>query len=360
MNFTLRVALQLLLAFFLLFIGIHIFIFAAAWLIEPQSIVNRGSDGNGSGTLEIYVLAAFAVMFILTLLIIGWYLGKPIYFIMIWIKHLANGHYDVPMRRNQILSHKTGMLKFPYAIYKELFEHVRMLAGTLQKNEKELQASERAKREWIRGISHDLKTPLTYITGYSAMLINNEYRWSETERKEFLTVIHQKAAHLQELVQDLNETIQGQIPLKLEVADIVELVRRAVADVGSAPWANGYLLTMEAKPERVSLSCDPKLLARAIRNLLVNAVVHNPEGTRITVGVTMLHDGTVEIRINDDGIGFSKTNVPGSETTDSFGRSGLGLSIAGQLIEAHGGKLIVSSNPGEGTTLTIQLLSTQS
>ncbi|KON88183.1 histidine kinase [Sporosarcina globispora] len=346
MNFMLRIALQLL-AFFFLFVFIHMITAVTIQFFWPQG----GTDAN----LSIYVLVLSTVLFLLILLLIGWYLGRPVYFIIVWLRRLARGQYDLPIRWDEIRSRKSGTLKIPYSIYKELFEHLHILANTLQKNEKELQKSEQAKQEWIRGISHDLKTPLTYISGYSTMLINTEYRWSEAEQKEFLTVIQQKAAHLQELVQDLNETIHGQIPLKAEVVDIVELVRRTVADVSSAPWATGRQFMMDTDPDQIPGSCDPKLLTRAIRNLFVNAVVHNPEGTRIAVRISQLHDRTTEIQIEDDGIGFSETLVKSDAAIPSSERSGLGLSIAKQLIEAHGGDLIVTSKPNEGTSLSIRL-----
>jgi len=351
MNFMLRVALQLLVVFVFGFACIQALVIGVAWLFWPQTILT----GNSSSSFGIFVITLCSILIILTFLLIGWYLGKPVYFIIVWIRRLANGQYDFPIRWDEIHSPKKGTLKIPYAVYKELFEHLRMLANTLQTNEKELRESEQAKQEWIRGISHDLKTPLTYISGYSTMLMNTEYRWSEAEQKEFLAIIQQKAVHLQELVQDLNETIQGHIPLKPEEANIVELVRRTVADVSSAPWANGYLFMMEAKSEQIPLSFDPKLLTRAIRNLLVNAVVHNPEGTEIAVRISRSSDRTAEIRIDDNGIGFSETLVKSDAAIPSLERVGLGLSIAKQLIKAHGGDLVVVSQPNEGTSLSIRL-----
>ncbi|MFE5319256.1 sensor histidine kinase [Paenibacillus sp. NPDC056579] len=349
----LRIALQLLTAFFVLVVCIQTIAIVTAWLFWPQLL-----SGNRSAHYEIFVVTLCALLFLLTLLLIGWYLGKPVYFMMVWIRLLASGQYDAPHRWNEIHSRKRGMLKLPYAVYKELFEHLRMLSSTLRRNEEALQESEQVKREWIRGISHDLKTPLTYISGYSAMLMNSEYRWSVEEQKEFLSIIHQKAVHLQELVQDLNETPHGQIPLKVEKTDIVELVRRTVADVSSAPWATGYLFTMNPEPDRIWVTCDPKLMTRAIRNLLVNAVVHNPEGTKIAVRISQRHDRTTEIQIEDNGVGFGEMRGLNDETSSA--RSGLGLSIANKLIEAHDGHLVVHSKPSEGTTLSIRLLAAQS
>ncbi|SFJ39982.1 His Kinase A (phospho-acceptor) domain-containing protein [Paenibacillus sp. UNC496MF] len=351
----LRIAMQLLTAFFVLFVCIQTIAIVTAWLFWPHLLL----FGNRSTHYEIFVVTLCALLFLLTLLLIGWYLGKPVYFMMVWIRLLASGQYHAPHLWNELHSRKRGMLKLPYAVYKELFEHLRMLTSTLRRNEEALQESEQMKREWIRGISHDLKTPLTYISGYSAMLMNSEYRWSVEEQREFLSIIHQKAVHLQELVQDLNESPHGQFPLKAEEVDIVELVRRTVADISSAPWATGYLFTMDSEPDRIWVTCDPKLMTRAIRNLLVNAVVHNPEGTKIAVRIAQLHDRTTEIRVEDNGVGFSET-LGQSEDRTSSTRSGLGLSIANKFIEAHDGDLVIHSKPSEGTTLSIRLKATQS
>ncbi|HZG17047.1 MAG TPA: HAMP domain-containing sensor histidine kinase [Candidatus Bathyarchaeia archaeon] len=351
MNVILRIALQLLAAFIILFVCIQTIAIVTAWLFWPQMFLS----GESSGYYEIFLVTLCALLFLLSLLLIGWYLGKPVYLMMVWIRSLASGQYDIPLHWNEIHSRKRGTLKLPYAVYKELFEHLRMLASTLRKNEEALLESEQMKREWIRGISHDLKTPLTYISGYSAMLINSEYSWSTAEQKQFLSIIQQKAVHLQELVQDLNETIYGQIPLKAEEADIVELVRRTVADVSSAPWATGYLFMMDPEPERISVCCDPKLMTRAIRNLLVNAVVHNPEGTEIVVRLSQLLDRTTEIRVEDNGVGFSETLIQRGSDKTSSERSGLGLTIAKKFVEAHGGDFIVYTKPNEGTSISIRL-----
>lgn len=350
MNFMLRIALQMLAAFVFLLICIQVIIIGVAWLFWPD-LIRTGSTSNH---YEIFVVVLCSVLFVVTLLLIGWYLGKPIYIMILWIRRLVSGRFDPPPGWKDLRSDHKGTLKIPYSIYKEVFEHLRMLGSTLQNNEKALREAEQSKQEWIRGISHDLKTPLTYISGYSAMLVHPDYRWSETEQTEFLSVIQQKAAHLQELVEDLNETVNGPIPLNAEHTDIVELVRRTVADVSSAPWAVGYAFVMESEPEQLSLSCDPKLMTRAIRNLLVNAVVHNPENTQIEVRIKLLDLRIAEIRIKDNGVGFNQ--LAERDTIQSTNEhAGLGLSIAKKFIEANGGKITVQSSLGEGTSIMIRL-----
>ncbi|WP_274654584.1 sensor histidine kinase [Paenibacillus humicola] len=351
MNVMLRMALQMLIGFIILFVCIQAASIVAVRILWPDA----ASDGSSINKIQIYILVLCAVLFLLTLLLIGWYLGKPVYFAIVWLRRLAEGNYESPARWAEIHTRKNGSPRLPYAVYRELFDHLELLAHTLEQNNKEKMLSEQMRQEWIRGISHDLKTPLTYISGYSSMLSADEYRWSEEERKEFLSVIHRKAAHLQELVQDLNETVSNEIPLKTEETDIAELLRRTVADVGSAPWAAGYSFTMESVSIPVAVPCDPKLLTRAIRNLLVNAVVHNPEGTEISVSVQVYRPEQVEIRIVDNGIGFGGKVGMNDTRAASAGRPGLGLTIARQLIEAHGGQLTIDSEPNEGTSLTIKL-----
>ncbi|MBD0383768.1 sensor histidine kinase [Paenibacillus sedimenti] len=230
------------------------------------------------------------------------------------------------------------------------------LTSMLKKNEQDKKEADRVKREWISGISHDLKTPLTYISGYSSMLMKEVYPWSEEERKEFLSIIHRKADHLRELVQDLNQTVHDQIPLQRVEMDLIELVRRVAADIISAPWAADYFLTIDSMPEQLRMNCDPKLLTRALRNLLINAIAHNPAGTEIAIFIAQREPKMAEIRVEDNGVGFDETNQSHmNQGFPSSSRSGLGISIAKQLIQSHGGELSIRSQRDKGTTITIQM-----
>jgi signal transduction histidine kinase len=347
MSFMIRIALLLLLVVVIFSLSVQLVMIVTLEIFWPNAKNSVGIEWYGIGVAGFF--------FLFTLLLIGWYLGKPIYSIIVWVRQLANGNYEVPESWNVIHSRKKDTLKQPYALYKELYDHLLLLTNTLKENHQDKLKSEQVKQEWIRGISHDLKTPLTYISGYSAMLLNPGYEWSDAEQKEFQSIIGQKAAHLQELVQDLNETVHAQIPVKKEDVDLIELVRRTLADVGSAPWASGYSLLLDSKPIGLVVSCDSRLLMRALRNLLVNAIVHNPEGTEIVVHIKRDGDQIAEIVVVDNGNGISDTLAEGEYASSSQGHSGLGLSIARQLIEAHGGKLSVLSQINKGTSISIQL-----
>ncbi|GAA0852691.1 hypothetical protein GCM10008915_71380 [Bifidobacterium pullorum subsp. gallinarum] len=350
MSFMIRIALKLLLAFIFMLAGIYALLALFSVFIAPNLT---------EGSVEMFVLVSGGFLFMLVLLFFGWYIGRPFYYMIVWVRYLAKGIYEAPVHWQTIHSEKkTGKLKGPYALYHELFDHLMTLTSTLKQIEQDKRDAEQVKREWISGISHDLKTPLTYISGYSSMLMNEGYPWSEEERKEFLSIIHQKADHLRELVQDLNETIDDQIPIQREDLDLIELVRRIAADVISAPGATNYFLTIDSKPERLRLKCDSKLLTRALRNLLVNAIAHNPAGTEITIRITQNESQVVELSVEDNGVGFSFNEANQKhfdQDSPSSGRSGLGLSIARQFIQSLGGELTIRSQKNQGTSITIQL-----
>lgn len=144
MNFMLRIALQLLAAFIVLLICIQVIIFGVAWLFWPD-LIRTGSTSNH---YEIFVVVMCSVLFVVTLLLIGWYLGKPIYIMILWIRRLVSGRFDPPPGWKDLRSDDKGTLKIPYSIYKEVFEHLRMLGSTLQNNEKALVAMPNILQKW--------------------------------------------------------------------------------------------------------------------------------------------------------------------------------------------------------------------
>lgn len=348
MKVMLRTVIYLIVTFILMFVFTSL-IFAAVSMFWPNWIE--------LGATPLFILGA---MYLLSLLAYGWYVGKPIYLMMQWLRRLAHGDYTIPI--NEIYSPKTQKLKGPFRVYKELIDHLETLTHTLDRNRRERKKLEQLKQEWIAGISHDLKTPLTYITGYSTMLSTPEFQWSPNKQQEFLLEIQRKAQHMNELIQDLNLSFQleaSKFPLNKEMTDLVELVRRTVADVASAPWAEDYHLSLETVETRLELSIDPKLIQRALRNLLVNSIVHNPKGTKIRVTIQKLTE--IRIAIEDNGKGMEEETLKhlfqkyyrGTSTDAHSEGTGLGMAIAQQLITAHQGRLQVQSRVNEGTTFEI-------
>jgi Osmosensitive K+ channel histidine kinase len=324
-------------------------------LLYPQ-------DGDTQDMIVLICTVSTVVLFISAF---GWFMGRPIFYVIQSINRLANGIYDEPAAYHKLYSRRKHKLKLPYRLFKELVQQLHALSDALESSRQERQRLDRMQKEWIAGISHDLKTPLTYLKGYSAMLLSPQYVWTPEEQTRFLTEIQQKALHMEELIGDLNLSfrLDGQsLPLHLEAADAVEFVRRIVADASNDPRASSYSLAFESAADSIVIQADRKLLQRALLNLAINAIVHNPPGTNVQT--TLHHDGTeLTIVIADNGVGMSPDELDqlfnkyyrGTTTDRHSDGTGLGMAIAKQIIEAHQGRINVQSKLNEGTSIIVTL-----
>ncbi|MDQ0174981.1 sensor histidine kinase [Bacillus chungangensis] len=303
---------------------------------------------------------------IICIALFGWYFGGPIGFIMTWIQQLSQENYTQPVSLLKIYTRK-GKLRMRYRLYQEVLQHLQTLAVKLQANEVERKKIEQAKQEWIAGISHDLKTPLTYITGYSTLLLNDQYEWSKEEAHSFLQEIHDKGIHMEELIQDLSLVLQlnstaGALPLNKTTQDLVEFTKRVIANISHNPQASNYKLHFKTNTPVISVSFDPKFMQRILQNILMNSILHNPEQTDI---YTQLSDNgeNVVIHIMDNGVGMPthmKENLfqqyyRGTTTDASSDGTGLGMAIVYKLVHAHNGTISVESEPAKGTSFNIIL-----
>ncbi len=308
----------------------------------------------------------FGFSTIVCIAVFGWYFGGPLGFIMSWIYQLSQENYKQPVGLSKIYTRK-GKLRMRYMLYQEVLQHLQSLSGKLKAAETEREKVEQAKQEWIAGISHDLKTPLTYITGYSTLLLNDQYNWSKEEARSFIQEIADKGKHMEELIQDLSLVIQfntteGQLPLHKTKQDIVDFTKRIVATISNNPQANDYILHFKTDTSVINTDFDTKFMQRILQNILMNAVIHNPPNTDI---YTQIFDRTehVEIHIVDNGIGMSQHMMEnifqqyyrGTTTESSSEGTGLGMAIVSKLVQAHNGTISVQSEPSNGTTFIVTL-----
>lgn len=323
-----------------------------------------GISKENKDTEALIVFCLFVCTLILGAILYGWHIGKPLFRIISWINHLAEGSYVTPESTKQMYNKKTGKLKGPYRLYKDVFLNIEHLTNRLREIENEREQLEKMKREWMAGISHDLKTPLTYITGYSALMLSSDHEWSEEEKEKFLQEIQQKGDHMKELIEDLNLSFRlhdSQIPLKKEEINIIEFTRRMIADMTNDPRSEHYHFSFHADKTNIIIPIDTKLLHRSLQNLFMNAVLHNPVETKIHTSI-LLKD-TVHIIIEDTGVGMDEMTVQnlfkqyyrGTTTNVSNEGTGLGMAIAQKIITAHGGTIQVNSEIEKGTTIHITL-----
>ena len=227
----------------------------------------------------------------------------------------------------------------------------------------ELRRLERLRRELTANVSHELRTPLTSIKGFAETLLGGAMRDEETCR-HFLEIIDKESNRLVKLVDDLLDLSRlesKRISLELGQVDVGRLIQETV--VRLKPLAGARSLEMAPSPSEVVAIADRDRLSQVLTNLLDNAIKFTPDGGTIAVA-WRTSDGEVEVSVADSGPGISDVDLP--HVFERFykadraraatpGGSGLGLAITKHIVEAHGGRIRVTSTPGSGTIFTFTL-----
>ena len=219
-------------------------------------------------------------------------------------------------------------------------------------------------RRFVADASHELRTPLTSIHGYAQVL----EEWALRDPQigpESVAAIKRESERMKALVENLLELARGDEGMKLHLKDdnLTEVVEEA-AESARAAW-NGKVHIERPTPkqgvQRVSALFDRDRLRQALSILLDNAVKYTPEGGRVTMSIVE-EDGSVGVEVSDTGIGIPEDQIPHvferfyrAEEARSTEGLGLGLSIARQIAEDHGGSIEVRSKPREGSTFIIRI-----
>lgn len=247
------------------------------------------------------------------------------------------------------------ILVFPYVVAALVFSKmVTVKVAELEQEEQEKREEyDRRRNLLLSDVAHDLKTPMTMVTGYASAL--TEGRIEEPEKQqEYLNVIYNKSMQMSGLITLLFEYVKLDsegFTLKKTKEDITEILRESVAALYADFEAKEMEVQVEIPEEPVYLPVDRVQFQRSVNNLLNNALKHNPPKTR--VGVIMeAEEDILEIRICDNGVLIPKETadyifdpfVMGDESRNSKGGSGLGLSIVQKVISMHGGEITLCQN----------------
>ena len=216
-----------------------------------------------------------------------------------------------------------------------------------------------ARADWISGVSHDVRTPLSVILGFAGQL--EEDGNLPASVREQAAGIRKQGERLRSLISDLNLASRLEYsmqPLRMEKVYPVELARQAVCEFLDGGLEERYEIGFYAGPksESAALQGDEALLKRALCNLIQNSIAHNPQGCRIDVSVTGEATDTI-IAVADDGVGVPAEKLkeldadsrPMESTDEKLNlRHGLGILLVRQIAEAHKGTMTMESEPGKG------------
>ncbi len=242
-------------------------------------------------------------------------------------------------------------------IFRELAENINEVSRILEKKNNALKKRDTARSNWIRGISHDIRTPLSMILGYSEEIASSSTLPEDEKRKA--KIISAQSIKIKNLVADMNlvSTLEYEMqPAAKENFLPAPLLRETVCEMLNNNLPDHIICW--GKIEEGCIVCgDKPLLKRAFFNLIHNAVVHNPQGCTVTISQTIKENQSCCISISDNGKGtllFPQSPSAGFPSSFEDGH-GLGLVIVQKIIAAHGGMLFLESHPGEGFSATIQL-----
>jgi histidine kinase len=265
-------------------------------------------------------------------------------------KSIAEGHYEERV-------HVAGDLE------KGEQDELAQLAISFNQMAARLQQTEGMRRQLIGDVSHELRTPLTAIKGSMEGLIDGVLPVTEETFQE----IYQEADRLQRLVNDLQELSRveaGAYELSLRPVEVSKLVEAAVNRLERQFEDKGIYLETRISPGSPQVLVDEDRIGQVLLNLVGNALQYTPSDGKVTISVHHIN-GEVQIVVSDTGIGIPPEHLPHLFTrfyrvdksrSRAGGGSGIGLTIAKHLVEAHGGRIWVrSQGAGKGSTFAFTL-----
>ena len=311
------------------------------------------------GDLLVQLLLAGLAAFVLSILLaylIARSIAKPLQRITLATEEIARGDYDQQLN---IISP----------------DEVRRLATSFNVMAQEVKGSRQAQRDFVANVSHELKTPLTSIQGFSQAILDGTARDSEAQRHA-AQIINDEAERMSRLVNELLDLAKldaGQIVMAQEPVDVGQLLRGCVEKL--VPQARQGSVELRLDLGMLpSLSGDNDRLAQVFTNLIDNALKHTPQGGRVTVAAREVTSQParkgekavprIEVSVADTGSG-----IPPEDLSRIFERfyqvdksrhrrdkgAGLGLAIAKEIVQAHGGQIKAESVTGVGTKFTVTL-----
>ena len=284
--------------------------------------------------------------------------------------HLTEGDKDLVY----ILATQIGQALENAKLFEETWRSHQELEHKIQQRTKELSEAleeikiiSKRKSDFISAVSHELRTPLTSIKGYASILAMGKLGELPAAAKERIEKINTHSDNLSQLINnllDISRIESGRAELKFEPLNIKALVD-ALADMLAPPMKEKNIEFVVDMPQNLPLAkADKSQVERAFINLIGNAIKFTPVGGRITVKAKGLDGEMLQISVIDNGIGMAEKDLAklgeefyriDNEINQKVKGTGLGLSLVKSIVEAHKGKLTVTSQLNKGSTFSFML-----
>lgn len=274
------------------------------------------------------------------------------------VKPIVNGIQSLPTKEAVYIPER-GLLS-------ELAASINKTSEILQAQSRQLRKKDNARANWIAGVSHDIRTPLSMVMGYAGQL-KEDAHLTDAERQKAAFIVKQ-SERMRNLINDLNLASKLEYnmqPVNPKKENMVAIVRQVVVDFINMDIDDRH--PMEWESSEGLMACpthvDKDLIKRAVSNLIQNCINHNEEGCKVYVSVRE-EKGNCVVAVSDDGIGASDEQIEklnhsphymvcDNHTTEQ--RHGLGLLIVKQIVAAHGGTVVMGHSAYGGFSVEIAL-----
>lgn len=253
----------------------------------------------------------------------------------------------------------------PKGLLANLAHSINRASALLRQKNEALKRRDEARFNWIAGISHDIRTPLSMVLGYASEMEENGDLPAEQRRQA--GIIRQQSEKLRALVSDLNLVSRLEYdmqPLNKKPVRLSALARTIVSEFLNNSLDDRFRLEVDISDESLQVHADERLLLRAVTNLVQNSIRHNPEGCHIVLKTSRDPDPAFcRLTVSDNGKGIPKSELAdllelpytSSRKNRSQHGHGLGLPMVARIAKAHRGRLELSSDAGQGMRADIVL-----
>lgn len=305
-----------------------------------ESIIRYGNNFFDLKRIQIFPILILVIIFVNCLFCLFLYL------------------YSVTFLNRNIQPIINAIGKLPVGLNKQVnsVQELDRLTLAVNSANKKLRKNEEFKENWISGIAHDIKTPLSVIVANASLAIE------KTDNDDLLknlkpTLI--ESHYIQNLLNDLNifaRLTNGNLKLNQKITDIIPFFKEIIIQIINQEIWNDF--NFEFIPDNKLLGkkmyIEKSLMSRVIHNLIYNSVLHNPSGCNIQIVLNYISRNKFSVIIRDNGIGTSTDRLKNINKIEEFNfdisgvrRSGMGLKISNQIVDLHGGSMIITSEQGE-------------